>query len=322
MKKFRIFAVLVLVFAFVYGSVQFCMAESIINVEGQGDNIRLVFNLNGKRYELSLNPYTGDVKDDTAAVNNSSQNNASAISQNTAQGEITIDQAKNIALDAAGANASQVTFIKEKRDFDDGIEVYEIEFIYNNREYEYEIAVKGGRILKSDIDYERFANGVNTANGQYNISVTEAEDIALKDANVARSAVDFINAYPGRDDGFYIYEVEFYTGNVKYEYEINAADGTILQSDMDNERYYGSTQNNGSNQTGTAADQISAQEAENIALKDAGVQRADARYVRSHIDRDDGRTVYEVEFAVGYTEYDYEIAVESGNIISKDVDRD
>lgn len=75
--------------------------------------------------------------------------------------------------------------------------------------------------------------------------------------------------------------------------------------------------------TAFAAD-ITKDEAEAIALKDAGYSASQTVYLRSQKDYDDGRTEYEVEFAVenadgSYVEYDYEISAD-GRILSKDVD--
>ena len=57
------------------------------------------------------------------------------------------------------------------------------------------------------------------------------------------------------------------------------------------------------------------------ALKDAGVNEADASRIRVTMDRDDGMLVYEVRFDAAEVEYDYEIDAESGRIISTDVER-
>ena len=57
------------------------------------------------------------------------------------------------------------------------------------------------------------------------------------------------------------------------------------------------------------------------ALKDAGVNEADASRIRVTMDRDDGMLVYEVRFDAAEIEYDYEIDARSGRIISTDVER-
>ena len=61
---------------------------------------------------------------------------------------------------------------------------------------------------------------------------------------------------------------------------------------------------------------ISRTEAEDIALRDAGVERTE--FLHTERGREDGRTVYDVEFYADGTEYDYEIDAETGAIISKD----
>ena len=72
--------------------------------------------------------------------------------------------------------------------------------------------------------------------------------------------------------------------------------------------------------SGSADGLISEADAESIALTDAGVSEADTVYLHTHLDRDDGRQVYDVEFYAGNTEYDYEIDASSGAILSVDND--
>ena len=57
-----------------------------------------------------------------------------------------------------------------------------------------------------------------------------------------------------------------------------------------------------------------------IALKDAGYEMEDTLYTKVKKDRDDGMEIYEVEFRVGFVEYDYEIDVATGQIIDFDID--
>ena len=81
----------------------------------------------------------------------------------------------------------------------------------------------------------------------------------------------------------------------------------------------------GGNQSGSqSGTQITLERAKQIALKHAGVSASQATFVRAHLDYDDGRWEYEVEFIVssgsGYTEYDYDIDAASGRILSYDRD--
>ncbi len=72
----------------------------------------------------------------------------------TANSYISVDEAKTIAVSAAGLSISDVIFDKAKLDKEDGIRVYEIEFYQGRTEYEYVINATTGEILEYDIDYD------------------------------------------------------------------------------------------------------------------------------------------------------------------------
>ena len=64
-------------------------------------------------------------------------------------------KAKEIALEHAGYEESEVKFVKAKLDYDDGRYEYEIEFrAEGNLEYDYSINAKNGKIVDFDRDYE------------------------------------------------------------------------------------------------------------------------------------------------------------------------
>ena len=75
----------------------------------------------------------------------------------------------------------------------------------------------------------------------------------------------------------------------------------------------------GSGSTGTG---ITADQARQIALNHAGLSASQVAFVRSHLDWEHGRQVYDVEFysTSNYTEYDYEIDATNGTILSYDYD--
>ncbi|MCI7160110.1 MAG: PepSY domain-containing protein, partial [Flintibacter sp.] len=60
---------------------------------------------------------------------------------------------------------------------------------------------------------------------------------------------------------------------------------------------------------------IGLEAAKEAALKHAGVSASDATFVEAEYDYDDGRMVYEVEFRVKGTEYDYEIDAQTGAVV-------
>lgn len=69
-----------------------------------------------------------------------------------AGGQITPEEAFERALKHANKKKGSVRLKKNELDFDDGIYKYEIEFVENGVEYEFDIDADSGRILKYDKD--------------------------------------------------------------------------------------------------------------------------------------------------------------------------
>lgn len=150
--------------------------------------------------------------------------------------KITIDQAKEIALKHAELTEDQVSFITSKSELDDGIEKYNIEFYYNNKEYDYEINAANGQIIKYDLDDKNNNNNNNSQSNLNNtgkISVEQAKEIALKHMNLTSDQVTFAKVELDFDNGIQKYEVEFYYNNREYSYEIDANTGNILAYEQD-----------------------------------------------------------------------------------------
>lgn len=59
----------------------------------------------------------------------------------------TEEQAKEIALKHANLKSDQVRFVRSELDYDDKIQTYDIEFYFNNIEYNYEIDANTGNVL-------------------------------------------------------------------------------------------------------------------------------------------------------------------------------
>lgn len=71
-----------------------------------------------------------------------------------------------------------------------------------------------------------------------------------------------------------------------------------------------------------AGQEITAEEAENIALTHAGLTREEVSRLHTEKDFDDGVSYYDVQFEKDRIEYEYEIKAEGGKILSFDQDRD
>ena len=91
-------------------------------------------------------------------------------------------------------------------------------------------------VVLTTADRTASQQGSTAASGDY-ISADRAKQIALNDAGVKESAAVFLRANLDWDDGRMKYEVEFYSGNAEYDYDIDAVTGAILSSDRDLEDF-------------------------------------------------------------------------------------
>ena len=170
----------------------------------------------------------------------------------TAAAAISETEAQNIALEDAGLNQNDVSFTKTNLDRDDGRSQYDIEFIASadNTKYDYEIDAESGAILSVDRETGRNGNTTSNSSQQNNttqqqqntttgpqaageITADEAKSIALQHAGLAEADVLYANVEYDRDNGHNEWSVDFATQDTEYNYEINAADGSILKSEKE-----------------------------------------------------------------------------------------
>lgn len=263
---------------------------------------------------------------------------------------ITKTEAKTVALRDAGLNEAEASALRTRLEFDDGRFQYEVDFYSNGTEYEYLIQAKNGDIIARDIDSGRNSNndvqdlpqdtgkqfasdgnnpmqpqesvgnqpdkeGDSTVQSQ-EVSLDVAKAAALKDAGLSDSDVTFKKAELDYDHGTQVYDIEFYTSDIEYEYEIDASSGTVLEKNIEQFQIQTNLTNSSSN------NYIGVDRAKEIALNHAQLDESDVQFVKAKLENDDGEVEYEIEFYFGRTEYDYTIDAVSGNIIEYDVDYD
>ena len=246
----------------------------------------------------------------------------------TAQAEyIGIDAAKTIALEAAGVSESAAVFSTAGLDRQNGTDYYAVDFTANGRTYAYDIDAVTGVIIDSSEDQSQpaqatdggaSADGANSSgtssqstDGSAAITEDQAREIALANAGLTAEEVTFLKTQLDRDDGRLVYDVEFYTADyTEYDYEIDAADGTVLSSDFDAEGYTAPAE-------GSTA--ITADQAKEIALAEVPGATVDDIY-EFELDRDDGRLEYEGAIWYDGTEYEFTIDGYSGAIRSLEAD--
>ncbi len=164
------------------------------------------------------------------------------------------------------------------------------------------------------------------------IGKEEALNIACSHAKVGEEDAFRVRVDLEREDGIMVYEVDFEDNDNEYDYEINADTGEILKAESERKdgtlssaRHSGRHGNDADVHTvpGTTADLsacIGDAAALAIALEDADVAETDLTKKKVELDEEDGRMIYEVEFDVGRTEYEYEIDALSGGILKAETD--
>ena len=141
------------------------------------------------------------------------------------------------------------------------------------------------------------------------IGLDAAKEAALAHAGLSPEDVTFLEAEYDYDDGRMVYEVEFYASGVKYEYEIDASDGSVI-------KYEHETSGSSRPEVSLPAGNIGESAAKQTALEHAGVKESDTKYCNAWLEYDDGwPECYEVEFMAGSTRYEYEIALTSKTVL-------
>lgn len=147
---------------------------------------------------------------------------ARAIAQSSSIGA---DNAKNYAFADAGIDPTTVKAVDAKFGYEQGQFVYEVEFTTDNADYEYLINASDGTVVKKNMELVTLDNVREVASAQ--ITLEKAKEIALSDAKLDSNHVTYTAGKLEIEDGLSVYEIDFYSENVEYEYEINANTGAI-----------------------------------------------------------------------------------------------
>ncbi len=279
------------------------------------------FTADGSEYEYWINASDGTVVKKNIEIVTLSDTNK------TESAQISLDKAKEIALSDAKLTGSSVTFTTAKLDKEDHILVYELEFYSGKVEYEYEINANTGAIYSKSKEAQKEQKPAaiekpNSADGKDNtdkpvtnkqptanrITLDAAKAKALADANLSSSSVTFTEGKLEYDDGIAVYDIEFHTSTHEYEYEINAVTGAVHDKENTEKKDNSNTY-------------IGIDKAKTIAANHAGLSISSVTFSKAKLDKDDGNTVYEVEFYKDGIEYEYEIDASSGKVLEYDKER-
>ena len=159
-----------------------------------------------------------------------------------------------------------------------------------------------------------------TQNPVAELTAQEAEAIATAHAQVESTEVTRFHTELDYDGGVYKYEIEFVSGGAEYEYKVNAKTGEILHSKVE-EKPTAQEPASATQQPATT-EKLTREQAQEIALKHAGLTKDQVSRLQVEFDYDDGRPEYSVEFRYNGWEYDYEIHAQTGKILDWDKERD
>ena len=199
--------------------------------------LRSIGNLMGKSVSWDSGTRTailGDEAEVTDADSFHEGDTGTSSGGQTTTGLISEETAKSKALSHAGLKSSEVSFARVKLDYDDGRQVYEVEFYTSDyKEYDYEIDARTGDVLSFDYDAEYYqpTQPGGSQSGSY-IGETEAKRIALSyvsgagDSHVRSVKFDY-------DDGRAEYEVKIIYNAMEYEFEIDASTGAVISRDVE-----------------------------------------------------------------------------------------
>ena len=152
------------------------------------------------------------------------------------------DKAMDIAAAAFGkASTAKMAYSAVDPELDESPAHYEVEITsQSGEEFEYKIDAYTGTILESKREVEDKAETPAeqptkpTPSGTVqDIGYAKAKSIAMNHAGVSESKAYDMDVELDDEDGILVYEVEFKSGNMEYDYEIDAASGAILKHETE-----------------------------------------------------------------------------------------
>ncbi len=167
------------------------------------------------------------------------------------------------------------------------------------------------------------------------ISMEAAQEVALKAANIAAEDAAISATTLNEAAGTSCYKVEFTSGDYAYAYTVNAETGAVMEMSSREKNAVdtqaqteatvpaadsATTQSSAAATAQTVTGTVDEEMAQKIALEHAGVKATDATITKSKLDYEGRRQVYEIEWYAGGKKYDYEIAVDTGEILSSTYD--
>lgn len=121
------------------------------------------FNKGNYEYDYDIDAKTGavidsdmDFEDDLVVVKKATtkKDTTAKKTKKVKKDKISKEKALDIALKDAGFTKDDISYSVVEQDYEDGRQVYEVEFQKGQKEYTYDIGVKSGKIFDRDVDID------------------------------------------------------------------------------------------------------------------------------------------------------------------------
>ena len=157
---------------------------------------------------------------------------------------IGMDAARTAAEEYAGTTAVDSVTAEVDPELDESPAHYEVELRTAWGEFEYLVDAYTGRVLSGQKDLLAAVSASNETtkpSGQkpapsgtvQDIGYAKAKSIALNHASLSENQAYDMDIELDDEDGKLVYEIEFKSGNMEYDYEIDAASGAILKHETE-----------------------------------------------------------------------------------------
>ena len=157
---------------------------------------------------------------------------------------IGMDAARTAAEEYAGTTAVDSVTAEVDPELDESPAHYEVELQTARGEFKYLVDAYTGKVLSGQKDLLAAVSASNETtkpSGQkpapsgtvQDIGYAKAKSIALNHAGLSENQAYDMDIELDDEDGKLVYEIEFKSGNMEYDYEIDAASGAILKHEAE-----------------------------------------------------------------------------------------
>lgn len=240
---------------------------------------------------------------------------------------IGLNAATEAAFRDAGVTAAEASVSTAGLDKRDGTFFYQVNFSAGGVEYQYavdavtgvviEANASGGTVAGTTDESAEMTDGTGADDApdfSYPAEMQTALDAALEHAGLTEEDVFFPEIKLDHEHGRAIYEVEFISADgTEYEYEIDAADSSILKFSHDSESSLKQTPG------GSQAGIIPEEQAKKSVLD--RVPGADETSLSIRLREDDGRQEYKGQLLYGKMLYEFKIDAYSGMFIEWEAEK-